>query len=204
MAQPHSFTVSVTSTELDPSKSFTDFNFLWILSASKRAQNPKGLFQVTKCSILALSTQKNKSFVYCLGQESELQWSRFILGTPFESFQRRELFNCLCLYPTNTEHRLSVCHVPGSVEGEMSPLFCQRLHSQGAFDHRGTFGNIWRWKCVFHHTKCPNNIQRGQGCGQDSAHSRLIHLSVYIMEEGRPRSREWGRHVFLYRSNHQV
>lgn len=45
---------------------------------------------MTKCLILALSTQRNEPFVFYMGQENGYQWSQFILRGCLLKLSRKE------------------------------------------------------------------------------------------------------------------
>lgn len=82
--------------------------------------------------------------------------------------------------PFLCQYRLQAGCVPGarSAEGEVSALFCQGLHSQDTFDHRGDI-----WQCL----EMGFSLHRSGPITSREARTapiaQLSHLSIYSMEE---------------------
>lgn len=118
---------------------------------------------MTKCPILALSTQRNKTFVFCLGHESEHQWSRFIQGDSFWNWSREESSSAIYASPPPIQNTGCLCarcqkvlretEEHSSAKGFTAKML---LTTEG---HLATSGDE---DVVFIIPKYTNNIQRGQ------------------------------------------
>lgn len=98
---------------------------------------------MTKCPILALSTQRNEPFVFYMGQESGYQWSQFILRRRLLKLSRKESSPAIYAFtpPTQTTGCLGArCQKVLRDPQQHSPA--KGFTARTLFATEGTFGDV--------------------------------------------------------------